>query len=153
MVERLKTSNRTLIAHIVDDNWQKISEFLDKDSETEAEADIEAGKSAARETLNIAEEQCSDIFVDQFGTPYAAVKIDEHKETLPLKSSRFKSWLCRTYYTSEDKILHAESMTNVLNILKAKAEFEGVTRTLNLRVTSVQEELFTIYYDLTNKDW
>lgn len=35
----------------------------------------------------------------------------------------------------------------------AKAEFEGVTRTLDLRVASVEKEPFTTYYDLTNKDW
>ena len=35
----------------------------------------------------------------------------------------------------------------------AKAEFGGVTRTLDLRVASVEKEPFTTYYDLTNKDW
>ena len=103
--------------------------------------------------MALAEEQCSELFLDQFGMPYAAVRIDEHIETLKLKDSRFKNWLCRTYYLSEDKILNAESVTNVLSILKAKAEFEVVTRTLELRVTSVEDQPFTIYYDLTNKDW
>jgi len=43
--------------------------------------------SIARKALDLAEEQCSDLFVDQFGTPYAAVKIGEHIETLSLKDS------------------------------------------------------------------
>jgi hypothetical protein len=111
-------------------------------------------RNAAQEALALAEERCSELFLDQFGTPYAAVKIGEHIETLRLKDSRFKNWLCRTYYISEDRILTAENVANVMNILKAKAEFEGVTRTLNLRVASVKEECETrYYYDLTNRDW
>ena len=59
----------------------------------------------------------------------------------------------RIFYTSEQKILNTESVTNILNILKARAEFDGVARNLSLRVAAITEELRTIYYDLTNKDW
>ena len=69
-------------------------------------------KKRAQIALDLAEEHCSELFVDQFGTQYGALKIGEHVETLRLKDSRFKSWLFRTYYLSEDKILNAESMTN-----------------------------------------
>ena len=46
-------------------------------------------------------------------------------------------------------------MTNVLNILKARAEFDGQIRNLHLRVAFVPDsvEPYTILYDLTNKDW
>jgi hypothetical protein len=113
----------------------------------------EETKSSALIALSLAEEKCSELFLDQFGTPYAAIKIDEHTEVLSLKSSRFKSWICRVYYTSEHNALNSESVTNVLNILKANAEFDGVTRNLHVRVASIPEEPFTIYYDLTNKKW
>ena len=142
-----------MLADALDDNWARISELL-HDSDSDSSSDEDEYKNAAQEALALAEEQCSELFLDQFGTPYAAVKINEHTETLPLKSSRFKNWLCGTYYNnSESNILNAESVTNVLNVLKAKAEFEGVTRTLDLRVTSGQDQPFTIYYDLANKDW
>ena len=90
--------------------------------------------------------------------PYAAVEISDHLETLPLKWSRFRNWLCRIYYNSEEDVLNNETVTNVLNILKAKAEFDGTARNLSLRVANcssydVEEEPFTIHYDLTNKDW
>jgi hypothetical protein len=140
-----------ILSNVLDDNWKKISQLLHKDSDKDSSSGEE--KSTAQIALGLAEEQCSELFLDQFGTPYAAVKIDEHIETLRLKDSRFKNWLCRAYYLSEGKILNSESFTNVLNILKAKAEFEGVTRTLDLRVASVQDEPFTIYYDLSNKEW
>src|ERR1041384_5871946 len=51
-------------------------------------------------------------------------------------------------------IVNSESISNVLNVLKAKAEFEGSAKNLSLRVTNLkEEEPFTIYYDLANKDW
>ncbi len=141
----------TMLADSLDENWKKIFDSLHKDNEDSDSSD--ECKSVAQIALSLAEEHCSELFLDQYGTPHAALKIGGHVETLRLKDSRFKNWLCRTYYLSEDKILNSESVTNVLNILKAKAEFEGATRTLDLRVTSAQDEPFTIYYDLSNKEW
>ena len=37
--------------------------------------------------------------------------------------------------------------------MKARAEFDGTSRNLHLRVASIPEEPYTIYYHLTNKDW
>jgi hypothetical protein len=38
------------------------------------------------------------LFIDNLGQPHAAVKIDRHLEVLPIKSSRFKNWLCKVFY-------------------------------------------------------
>jgi hypothetical protein len=104
--------------------------------------------------LRLAEDQCDELFHDQFNAPYAAVQVGDHTEVLPLKSSRFRNWLCRLYYEFEQDVLSSEIASNVINVLKAKAEFEGKTRKLNLRVASItNNEIFTIYYDLTDKDW
>jgi hypothetical protein len=103
--------------------------------------------------LRLTEEQCSELFHDQFNAPYAAILVGGHTEILPLKSSRFRNWLCRLYYHFEQDVLSSETATNVINILKAKAEFEDITRNLNLRVANINNEIFTIYYDLTDKDW
>jgi hypothetical protein len=110
-------------------------------------------KTAAQKALELVGQQCSALFLDQFGSPYAAAKIGEHVETLPLKSSRFKNWLCKIFYESENNVLNSENLTNVLNVLKAKAEFGGNTKTLHLRIANLPEEPYIIYYDLTNKDW
>lgn len=114
-----------------------------------------AKRSQAKKALAIVEEHCSELFLDQFGSHYAAVKIGEHLETLPLKSSRFRNWLSKRYYEFEGDIINSESVTNVLNILKARAEFDGQTMNLNLRVAFAadSDEPYTILYDLTNRDW
>jgi hypothetical protein len=144
----------TMLLDALDDNWKTISKLVqNSDLDSGSEEEQEEKKTVAQKALALAEEQCSELFLDQFGTEYAAIKIDEHTEILRLKDSRFKNWLCKTFYTSENKILNAESVTNVLNVLKAKAEFDGDMKTLSLRTASIDEEPFTIYYDLTNKDW
>jgi DNA polymerase elongation subunit (family B) len=53
--------------------------------------------------MKLAKKYCHEFFIDNLGQPYAAVKIDKHLEVLPIKSSRFKNWLCKIFYeyTSE----------------------------------------------------
>ena len=48
--------------------------------------------------LRLVEENVKDLFTDQFGDAYAAVKVNEHIETLRIKGSRFSNWLARVYY-------------------------------------------------------
>ncbi|HEY7079595.1 MAG TPA: DNA polymerase domain-containing protein [Nitrososphaeraceae archaeon] len=54
--------------------------------------------SAAVATLKLAKKYCQDFFIDNLGQPHAAVKIGKHLEVLQIKSSRFKNWLCKTFY-------------------------------------------------------
>jgi hypothetical protein len=107
--------------------------------------------------LRLADEQCFATFMDQFGIPYAAIEVGDHIETVAMKSSRFRNWLCRIFYKSEGKILTSENVTNVISVLKARAEFDSSpeedAKSLNLRVSSRPEEPNAIYYDLTNKNW
>ena len=53
---------------------------------------------AAVVTMRLAKKYCQDLFIDSLGQPHAAVKIDKHLEVLPIKSSRFKNWLCKIFY-------------------------------------------------------
>jgi hypothetical protein len=77
----------------------------------------EDSRTIAQKTLDLAEANYSDLFVDQFGSPYAAVRIGEHIETLPLKSSRFKNWLCRLFYESEHMVPFARSPSPLVNCI------------------------------------
>jgi hypothetical protein len=122
--------------------------------EEESGSDANEQESTALRALILAEDQCDELFHDQFNAPYAAILVGDHTEVLPLKSSRFRNWLCRLYYEFEGDVLSSETTSNVINVLKAKAEFEGKTRKLNVRVASItSNEMFIIYYDLTDKDW
>ena len=56
----------TMLADSLDENWKKISDLLHKNNEDSDDFSDE-GKSAAQIALDLAEEHCSELFVDQFG--------------------------------------------------------------------------------------
>lgn len=109
----------------------------------------------AFKALKLAEEQCKKLFLDQFGTHYAAVEIDGHIETMPLKSSRFRNWLTMAYRKAEKDFPGGEALINVINDLTARAEFDSSNEPIELfvRVAILEEDPFTIYYDLVNRPW
>ncbi|MGI0001660.1 MAG: hypothetical protein ACRD42_01100, partial [Nitrososphaeraceae archaeon] len=53
---------------------------------------------AAVVAMKLAKRYCKDFFIDNLGQPHAAVKIEKRLEVLPIKSSRFKNWLCKLFY-------------------------------------------------------
>ena len=72
-------------------------------------------------TMKLAKKYCQDFFLDNLGQLYVAVKIDSHLEVLPIKSSRFKNWLCKMFYdyTSErNKVRNEGQSTNKLHFVE-----------------------------------
>jgi hypothetical protein len=100
--------------------------------------------------------QKEDIFVDQYHTPYAFVKINDHMEVLDLYSLRFQHWVYRRliWYDDSGQAILPEpaDVTRVLDYLKAHAEFDAVQKVLHLRVAG-DDNTNTIHYDLTNPLW
>ena len=129
------------------DEYLKLPEEGDKEEQEKAKP--------ARIALKLTQEKCKKLFLDQFGTPYIALTINDHIETLQLKSSRFRNWLNMEYHLSEDDTVGGEILTTVINILTAKAEFDRTSETIELfvRVGVLENQPNTIYYDLTNKKW
>lgn len=95
-------------------------------------------------------ENINVLFIDQFGVLYASVKIDNHFETISLESKRFELYFRRLLFFKNKKNISKETINNVIEHLKAEAEFNGITRHLELRVAKAED--FTWYYDLTNED-
>jgi hypothetical protein len=155
--KKVSAEHVTILCDVADNAADKILRCrLNKRAESELEQNRNA---TSKKLLSLAEEQCQELFVNQYGEPYAAVKINEHVETLNLNHTRFKNWICKAYYDQESTVPSSESITNVLNILKAKAEFDGNSKELHLRVAyDIKEDetgttRTTILYDLTNKQW
>lgn len=108
----------------------------------------------AKTALDIVMKQISELFVDEYGEPYAALLVNNHLEIIQLRSRRFRSWLANKYFTITHIIADSQDLKDTINILSAKAEFGGNKRDLNLRVASmVCGNNLTWYYDMTNKDW
>jgi DNA polymerase I len=84
--------------------YNKAEELNGKNHKESSQIQLLSGKrAAALLALKLAKQHCQDFFIDNLGQPDAAVKIDKHLEVLPIKSSRFKNWLCKIFYdyTSE----------------------------------------------------
>jgi DNA-binding transcriptional MerR regulator len=161
--KKISPEHITMLCDVADNAGDKIlkmrrNKCAEKEKEEEDSQNLE---STSQKLLSLAKEQCQELFVDQYGEPYAAVKIKEHLETLNLNHMRFRNWICKAYYEIEGSIPNSESITNALNILEANAEFDGKIKELHLRVaydTSEEEGTTqtirtTIFCDLTNKEW
>jgi hypothetical protein len=99
--------------------------------------------------------QKEDIFVDQYHTPYAFVKIHDHMEVLDLYSLRFQHWVYRkliSYFNGRAILPEPADVIRVLDYLKAHAEFDAVEKILHLRVAG-DDSANNIYYDLTSPSW
>jgi hypothetical protein len=116
--------------------YNKSEELNDESHKESSHIQILSGKGAAsRLAIKLAKKHCLDFFVDNLGQPYAAVRINKHPEVLPIKSSRFKNWLCEIFYKytserrkevsnkdSQSKKIH--SVEDVENEAKQKTEEE-----------------------------
>ncbi|NLL96699.1 MAG: hypothetical protein GX227_06260 [Clostridiaceae bacterium] len=90
------------------------------------------------------------LFHDKAKDGYASITINGHKETWPLGSRFFRQWLVRRYYEQTEKSPNSEALRQALNVIEAKAIFDGPEITLSLRVAEFENAL---WYDLANGAW
>jgi hypothetical protein len=116
------------------------------------EEDEERGiRSVADLLVKLAVENTGLLFRDQYGTAHAQVHIAGHDEILKIESSKFKRHLARLFYEKNgNKVANAESITNAIQVLHAKAEYDGPTIPLSLRIAWYNG---VILYDLSNDRW
>ena len=98
----------------------------------------------------------STLFKDEFNSPHALVKIKDYYEVLPVEATKFKRYLSKLYYDSEDgnnkKIAGTEVLNSVVHHLQADAEFDGKTIPLHLRTAWANSDTKdAIYYDMSDE--
>jgi hypothetical protein len=91
-----------------------------------------------------------ELFHTAIGTAYADLQIDGHRETWPIHSKRFRSWLRRRYYQATGDAASAAALNAVLNLLEARAQFDGPEQTVHVRTA---EHEGRIYLDLADEAW
>ena len=92
----------------------------------------------------------ADLFHVSDGTGYADVNINDHRETWAIRSKGFKRWLARRYYEETVGAPSSEALQAALNVIEARAHFDGPVRTVFVRIGSHEEKL---YLDLGDKSW
>jgi len=119
--------------------------------EPEAEGETEDGKkpSQADKLIQIAVGGAFP-FHDEARDGFASIPINGHKETWPLRSKFFKQYLVRQFYELTEKSPNNEALRQALNVVEAKAVFDGPEIKLHLRTA---EHDGALWYDLANDAW
>jgi hypothetical protein len=93
-----------------------------------------------------------ELFHDDLGDGFARVPVGEHREIWRCgsKSKDFRRWLARQFWESEQKAPNSDALSAALNVIEAKARFDGEEHRLHNRV-AFQEG--AIWYDLADREW
>jgi hypothetical protein len=83
------------------------------------------------------------------GRAYATLAVDEHVETWPVRSKRFRGWLGSAYYDATKKPAPAQAMAEALALAEARA-LAGDERLVHVRVA---EAAGRVYLDLADHGW
>ncbi|CAN5235912.1 hypothetical protein BH18THE2_BH18THE2_34620 [soil metagenome] len=132
--------------------WTCATDFISKKgSETDEEDDENGIHSSADLLVRLAIENTSLLFKDQYGVAHAQIQTGDHDEILRIESSKFKRHLARLFYEkNRNKVVNADAINNAIQVLQAKAEYEGQTIPLSVRMAWHNHD---IYYDLSNEKW
>jgi hypothetical protein len=91
-----------------------------------------------------------DLFHTAIGTAFADIRTDGHRETWPIRSKRFRSFLRRCHYQATGQAASAAEIRSALDLLEARALFDGPERTVHIRTA---EHDGRIYLDLADEHW
>jgi hypothetical protein len=81
---------------------------------------------------------------------YATILVDSHKENWPVRSQTFKRFVAKQFFDEQGKAMNSEALAAAVNLLEAKALFEGDEHLVHVRVA---EHDGNIYLDLCTSDW
>lgn len=146
----------------LDDCWESIyNTYCSSEEEKEKEGEETGQKGNAKEVsaaellleLIQTQEPAVVLFKDQFNVPHALINIYDHYEVLPIEDTKFRRYLSKLYYDNLKEVPNSEAVRNVVQLLAAKAIFEGETITLHLRAAWSKHVTTTnaIFYDMSDE--
>ncbi len=93
---------------------------------------------------------CEQLFHTAAGTAFADLLVDGHRETWPIRSQRFRTWLRRRHYEATRTAASAAAINSALDLFEAQAQFEGPECPVHVRLA---EQRGHIYLDLADECW
>ena len=90
------------------------------------------------------------MFHNPSGVAFADLITEGHRETWPIRSKRFRSWVRRCYYRATGAAPNRTVVTSALDLLEARAQFDAPERAVSMRVA---EYAGRIYLDLADEHW
>ncbi len=137
-------------------HWRRILEKYEKSDLIEymlgapVPIDQSDGESAADRLIGLVLESGIELFHDPAQHGWASIRVDGHFENHPIRSRPFQLFLLRTYYRETGKSPGAQAIRATLELLEAKALFDGEESLINLRVANHRGKL---YLDLCDRAW
>jgi hypothetical protein len=92
----------------------------------------------------------AELFHAPHGTGFADLDINGHRETWPIRSKGFKRWLARRFFEETTGAPSSEALQSALNVIEAKAHFDGPERLVHIRVAGLDDRL---YLDIGDETW
>lgn len=108
-------------------------------------------KTQAEILLELVTATGATFFRNETDDPYAALKVNDHTEILPLEGRDFSIWLNGLYYKETGKPVGIEAIKQAVAVLSAAARFDN-PEPITL-FTRVAERDGAFWYDLTNTAW
>jgi hypothetical protein len=84
------------------------------------------------------------------GTAYAAVEVDGHRETHPVRSVGFRDWLLMRFFREHGRAPNTQLLTDAVNTIRAVAIYRGPEMRVFIRVAEYEGE---VYVDLGSARW
>ena len=110
-----------------------------------------SGRGASQADLLVEIGSAAELFHDPSGAPFARFGVGAHRETWPTRSSGFRRWLVRSFWERHQKAPNGEAISSARNVLESRAQFDGPTRPVYLRVAP--DGLGGIVIDLGDPEW
>src|SRR5437660_176725 len=92
----------------------------------------------------------AEFFHTPAGTGFVDLLINGNRETWPIRSKRFSTWLRRCHYEATGTAASAAAIRSALDLFEAQAQFEGPERAVHVRLA---EHAGHIYLDLADESW
>jgi hypothetical protein len=92
----------------------------------------------------------AEFFHTPGGTAFVDLSINGHRETWPIRSQRFRTWLRRRHFEATQTALSPAAIRSTLDLLEAHAQFDGPERAVHVRIA---EHEGRIYFDLADEHW
>jgi hypothetical protein len=92
----------------------------------------------------------AEFFHTPAGTAFVDLLINGHRETWPIRSQRFRTWLRLRHYEATRTALSAAEIRSTLDLFEAHAQFDGPEREVHVRLAEHEGH---IYLDLADECW
>lgn len=150
MVEEFKDEDKDEDNNHNEGNDNANGESKATNSNSNSRKEKNESESCAQKLIQLADNNISELFKNQFGAAFGSININSHCEIIPLESSKFKRFLSRLYYNECKDVAYTDALNNSIQILCSRAQFDGPSYDLHLRVAQSNNKNKIFYYDLTN---